>query len=89
MFTCQDRALSSLQTKGCGSPLFAVCLDPEHNCEERQQWYYQNRMWWYVFNCEQAVECQQRAFMKYLNKLQRDSDMEKEHKKLLGDTDSD
>jgi hypothetical protein len=46
-------------------------------------------MWWCVFNCEQAVECQQRAFMKYLNKLQRDSDMEEEHKKLLGDTDSD
>ncbi len=35
--------------KGCEGPLYAVCVDPEKNCEERRQLYYQNHTWWYVF----------------------------------------
>ena len=77
-----------LAMKGLGSPWFAVCVEAEHDCFERQRWYYEHKMWWYVRACRVRVEREEREFWQKLREATKTLEMEKEQRLLLAETDS-
>ena len=76
-----------LAMKGCGSTV-AVCVEAEHDFFERQQWYYEYKMWWYVRACRVRAEREEREFWKKLREATKTLEMEKEERLLLAETDS-
>ena len=66
--------------KGSGSPCFAVCVEVEHDCFERQQWYYEHKMWWYVRVSRVRAEREEREFWKKVRETTKTVEMEKEER---------
>ena len=42
---------SKTHTLSVGVLGFGVCVETVHDSFERQQWYYEYKMWWYVRSC--------------------------------------
>ena len=66
----------------------AVCVEAEHDCFKRQQWYYEHKMWWYVRTSRVRAEHEEREFWKKVREATKTVEMEKEQRLYLAETDS-
>ena len=73
--------------KGSRSPV-TVCVEAEHDCFERHQWYYEHKMWWYVRACRLRAESEEQEFWKKLREATKTLEMEKEQRLSLPEKDS-